>query len=121
MKVYLACAYSHPDVAIRVKRFNEINVVAAKLMNKGYVVFSPISHSHPVEATGWLKKKDWEFWKRQDEPLLDWADQLWVYTSSGWLDSVGVQCELEMARAKGKPVKFIGPKDIDKVEECLIS
>ena len=118
MKIYLATPYSHKDLSVRIDRFNKINVIAAKLIKKGYVVFSPISHSHPIEQTGRLGETDWAFWKAQDEPLVDWCDQIWIVTMDGWIDSVGVQCELEMAFDKGIPVRFLNPGDIDKVEQC---
>ena len=49
--VYLAVPYSHPDTAIRELRFYEANVAAAKLMQVGWLVFSPISHTlSPVDG-----------------------------------------------------------------------
>ena len=123
MKVYLATPYSHKDKAISAMRFRRINEVAAKLMKKGYIVYSPISATHPIAETGLLPDfadgthmDNWRFWQRQDEPFIDWADELWVYTTYGWLDSVGVQGEIEMAAAKGKLVRFICPEDIDMVD-----
>ena len=40
-KIYLATPYSHRDPEIRRARFDEVNKIAAKLMCKGYLVFTP--------------------------------------------------------------------------------
>ena len=48
--VYLATPYSHPDSGVREFRFVESCATAAKLMNIGFPVVSPIAHSHPIAA-----------------------------------------------------------------------
>lgn len=108
MKLYLATPFSHKDRHVMLERFNVVNKVAAKLMANGYIVYSPISHTHPISEAGSLPT-DWEFWKEQDSPFLEWCDELWVLVVNGWRDSVGVQAEIEEARELNKPVRFIGP------------
>jgi nucleoside 2-deoxyribosyltransferase len=46
-KIYLAGPYSHWNPAVRAIRFHKLNEKAAELLNAGFLVFSPISHSHP--------------------------------------------------------------------------
>lgn len=108
-KVYLAIPYSYnPDRA-----FEVANKVSARLMNDGYTVFSPISHSHPV--ADYLDDKlrfDHEFWMRQDLPLVAWADELHVvcigeYGSELIDKSRGVQAEMLYAKQLGKTIKII--------------
>jgi nucleoside 2-deoxyribosyltransferase len=111
IKVYLACPYSAPCLMLRHERFQAANNVAARLMNQGYVVFSPISMSHPIAETCALPKS-WEFWARQDLPFLSWADELHVLKLTGWHASTGVSAEIGRARDIGKPIIYIDPVDI---------
>lgn len=111
-KIYLATAYSHPDKKVRLARFEAVNRKAAELMVRGYVVFSPISHSHPV--ANYIPQEhvcSWEFWKTQDFPLIEWADELWVMDIPGWQESVGVTAEIEHAQKLRMPVVFTRLED----------
>lgn len=108
-KVYLATPYSDPDPGIRNKRFLAVNKVAGELMVQGNLVFSPISHTHPIALAGDLPK-GWEFWKDYDFTFInDWADEVYVLTLDGWEDSIGVTAEIKLAEALGKPVVFLTP------------
>jgi hypothetical protein len=107
MLVYLAVPYSHPSASIRQERFERVNEVAARMMQDGIAVFSPISHSHPIEMHMNGVKLCWEFWQNQDLPILKACDELWVLTIDGWLESVGVTGEIEHAEALGIPIRYI--------------
>jgi len=118
MKVYLATPYSHPNPAVSQARFEAINRVAACIINEGHVVYSPISHTHPIAMTGLLPEEaegtcgeNWEFWEEQDMPFLDWCDELWVYMADGWEESTGVDQEITMILAAEKPVRYISESD----------
>lgn len=65
--IYLAIPYTwNPE-----KSFEIANKIAAKLMTDGYVVFSPISHSHPIaEQMVPSSKTDYDLWMKQDLPIL---------------------------------------------------
>ena len=56
MKIYLAIPYS----GMAEESFRIANEVSAKLMNEGHIVFSPISHSHPIAIAHNLPT-DWIF------------------------------------------------------------
>jgi len=45
-KAYLCAPYSHPDPKVREARVDAADMMAAQLMEQGYIVFSPLSHSH---------------------------------------------------------------------------
>ena len=107
MKIYLACPYSHPVQNVRNKRFIDANFQAAELMSEGHIVFSPISHSHPVAKTGMLDALDLDFWLKQDLSFIEWCDSVYVMTIDGWSSSKGIQAEVEFARKIGKPIHFI--------------
>lgn len=108
--IYLACPYSNKIGSIKYKRFKTVNKVAAKLMKKGYCIFSPISHSTPIELHGKVHG-DWNFWKKQDSCILERCDRLFVLKLRGWKKSVGVTAEIEIAKKLGIPIKYINKKD----------
>lgn len=102
-KIYLASPYSDPDPAIREHRFSMICEKAGELMNEGYIVYSPIAHSHPIACQCELPT-DWNFWEKFDRAFIEWADEVWVYMLPGWIDSRGVKAEIKIAVKLGKPV-----------------
>lgn len=102
MKLYLSIPYSGMEAT----SFRVANYVAGKLMEQGHTVFSPISHSHPIAAECDLHE-GWEFWKRQDEPFIEWCDELCVVMLKGWKKSKGVHEEIKIAKKLGKPVQYI--------------
>ena len=101
---YLASPYSSPAPAVRHLRFRAALDAAARLMADGHVVFSPIAHSHPIEATCFPDPKPGAFWKAQDEPLLRAASRLIVLQIDGWRESRGIQWEIEVAREIQIPI-----------------
>lgn len=50
--IYLASPYNHPDEKVRIERFKEIVKISARLMKRGWIVYSPIVHNHPIAALG---------------------------------------------------------------------
>lgn len=106
MKVYLAVPYSHEDPKVRELRFNVVNQVAARLIQLGVHVYSPISHTHPIALSGDLPKT-WDFWEEYDRLFLEWADELYVVPLAGWEESKGVQAEMKIAKELGKPVTLL--------------
>lgn len=105
-KIYLAVPYSHPDAAVRQERFELANAKAADLMNQGYIVFSPISHSHPIAVQGTLPL-DFEFWQAMNESFIEWCDKMFVCKIDGWEESVGIKGEIRIADSLGREVLFI--------------
>lgn len=103
--IYLACPYSHNDLAVRESRFDAANRVAAALMRRGEFVFSPLSHSHPMVDYG--LPGGWEFWQRFDRVMLGCCDEVRVLRLPGWEESVGVRAEIAYAKAQGMPVVFL--------------
>lgn len=106
--IYLASPYSHPDPAIRQARHDAVCRYAAKLMRVGLVVFSPIAHSHAIAMIENLPVT-WEFWRKQDEHMLDLASILLVLCLDGWQESVGVQAEIAYAHRRGIEVHLCEP------------
>ena len=86
--IYLAAPYSHQDPAVMEARFQAANHAAAALMRQGYLVFSPISHTHPIAVLGGLPR-DWDYWDRFDRAMLATCSRLVVLMLDGWRVSPG--------------------------------
>ena len=105
-KIYLCVPYSHALQEVRQVRFELVNKLAAQLMVKGNIVFSPISHGHSIAQAGSLPT-DWKFWKQTSMSFISWADEVHVYMLEGWKESIGVTKEIEYARALQTPIFYI--------------
>lgn len=109
---YLAVPYTfaHADArvqaAVQETRFEIVNAVAATLIKEGHLIYSPISHSHPIFQSG-VAGGDWETWKKLDLALLAVCKRLLVLRLDGWKESEGVQSEIVEARRLGIRVKYI--------------
>lgn len=106
--IYLAVPYSHPDPHVRQSRFDAVNIAAARLMNAGAMVFSPISQTHPIALVGDLPK-DWKYWEAYDRRILGICTSLTVLMLPGWEESTGVSAEIKIARQNNLPINYIYP------------
>jgi hypothetical protein len=80
--------------SIMATRCDEADKAAAWLMEQGYVVLSPISHSHGIAqhmAPG--KRVDHALWMKQDRPFVRASDVMVVLTLDGWRESKGIEHE----------------------------
>ena len=75
--IYLACPYSHTDPEIREFRFRQVNEAASRLMKMGKIVFSPISHTHPIALAGDLPL-GWDYWESFDRAYLEASQEVVV-------------------------------------------
>lgn len=115
MRIYLSSPYSHRDPAVMEARYKEAVKAAATLMQRGYIVFSPIAHSHAI-GLECNTATDHEFWLRQDMPWLEKSDVLLILQLDGWATSRGVKEELEFAYNKGIPVLVAPASDIGDID-----
>lgn len=114
--IYLAGPYSHADPKVRAARFQALTQVAARLMNEGHVVHSPITHGHTIHLRHTMPET-WDFWRVQSLRMLEQAALMVVVMIPGWEESTGVAAEIEHAEALGIPVVYvemvIGDQDDD--------
>ena len=113
--IYLASPYTPLGVTdplqraiIREDRFSAVCNAAAKLMQAGKVTFCPIAHSHPIEKH-FVSPEGGEFWKKQDEPYLNFCTELVVLMLPGWEESTGVQHEIAEAKLRKIPISYMEP------------
>lgn len=110
-KIYLAVPYSGTDKQ-RQERFEKVNKVAVKLMEQGNIVYSPITHSHPLTEQCGLPK-GWEYWKNHNTSFIKWCDELYILILDGWEESVDIKAEIKIAATYEKKVKYID-------EDCYV-
>jgi hypothetical protein len=79
-------------------------------MAQGHIVFSPITHSHPVATIGKLPHLAHSFWLRQDKFWVDACSEVWVYEGYPFLKSYGVLQELSWALKDKKPIYLCDKK-----------
>lgn len=112
---YLASPYSvkyplsqHQALLLRLKRYEKVCKLAAVLMKNGENIFCPIAHSHAIETIGMpgeLYGQD--FWLKQDFAVLAQAKELIVFMMDGWKDSNGIKAEIEFAKERDIPIRYI--------------
>lgn len=104
--IYLATPYSHPDKHRVELRFEMACEIAGSLMQKGYIVFCPISHTHPVAVHNPdMPQFDPDYWIEFDRFFLEACDEMVIAdTMNGWENSRGIQKEIKIAKELGKPI-----------------
>ena len=95
-KIYLAAPYMHRAPLIMEIRAKKVDQKAAELMEAGYRVFSPLSHSVPISRYCTVDQ-DHDFWMQQDLWILKVCDELHILCLDGWERSVGVRIERDLA------------------------
>lgn len=107
--IYLASPYSHPDISVRERRIYWVTQAAAAMARRGELVYSPLTHSHPIALAGDLPG-GWDYWRAHDEWMLERCSVLAVLMLPGWRESVGVQAEIALARKRGIPITMVEGK-----------
>lgn len=108
MKIYVASPYSDEDAMVRQQRWREVCWLLAQLVQKHptYIFYSPIAHWH-ITALNHDLPKDHKFWENQNETMIDWADQVWIYCLPGWENSKGIKSEITYVARQSKRIEFI--------------
>jgi len=112
--IYLACPYTDKDPKVRLSRFELATAAAATLVRRGFIVFSPITMTHPLDVV--LAGRDTlgsDFWVQFDEAFMNKCSEIVVLQIEGWEHSSGVRREIEYFKQRGKPVSFMQESDIE--------
>ncbi len=112
--IYLASPYSYTTGATVAANqlmmewnFQKVSEIAFEFMQKGYVVFCPIAHSHPVAMYGDPDvQEDWRFWSKQDLEMLSRCDALVQACMPLWSKSQGAKAERTYADYLGMHVSY---------------
>ena len=117
-RIYLASPYSHADETRRADRFAAVALATAYMMEEyGYIVYSPIVHSHVV-AQYLDNELDHKFWLTQDRSHIATCAALWVYKLEGWDTSFGVSWEIGLCNGLLIPVEYL---EVDEVHDWAVS
>lgn len=105
-------AYGDADLGkatgnMKTRRYKAACKKAAELMDEGYVVFSPIAHSHSVEKEGMKEVRTGDFWLDQDLEIVRRCDKVFVYMLPGWDKSRGIAREVACAEQNNIPIEYI--------------
>ena len=117
--IYLASPYSHPDAAVRSRRYLAACRAAVNLLRSGETVFSPVVQGHALSRLG--LPTNWAFWQRHDEEYLRRCDELVVLTLDGWRESQGVAAEVQLAQRLGKVVRYYPETSPPGRDVCAVS
>lgn len=101
--IYLASPYSHPRREVREQRAATAARVAASLMWRGMMVFSPVAHSHAVALAGALPA-EFAFWREWCLEMLARCDEMLIIPMPGYEESAGIAAETARATELGKAV-----------------
>lgn len=91
--------FAHPYSDDPPNNFKLANERALKLLNSGYHVFSPITHSYPLEL---IENHDYEFWMELDELILPKCYGLIL--APNWKNSKGCIREFKRATELRMPI-----------------
>lgn len=116
-KIYLAIPYT----GMQESSYQQANIASVLLLNEGYNVFSPITHSHPLTSLENLSvPHTWDYWQNIDYQFVDWADEMWVLCPEEGSDrihkSTGVMAEIKYAEEHGKSINFFRVEDFKIVK-----
>ena len=108
LDVYIAIPYTHHDPRIVHQRYMLATEYAGILIHRGLLVYSPITHSHPIAKICHLPT-DFEYWKRLDMFYIQHCREIHVIMADGWRESIGVQAEILAAETLGRKVVHVDP------------
>jgi len=114
--IYVGCPYSHKwRRPVWFLRYYLVTYITAALMrdNPEEVYFSPITHSHPLQAKN-LTPHTYEYWVDiQDEGFMDVSYKMVAVLMPGWSKSPGLAHELRHFRIHSKQIESVDPYDFE--------
>lgn len=106
MIIYLATPYSDPDPRVIWERYRAACKYSAYALMNGELIYSPIVYCHQL-AVQYGLNGDWAMWKTFDEAFIAKCSELRVLKLEGWVDSIGVNAEIDIANRLNIPVTYV--------------
>lgn len=106
---YLATPYSKYEAGIHMA-FVDASVFAAKLMQNGVKVYSPIAHMHPIAMYGNIDPLNHDIWLPFDEAIMTVCEALLVAEMPGWQESKGIRHEIKFFATRNRPIHYLDPE-----------
>jgi hypothetical protein len=92
--------------------FKDAAALAARLIQYGHQVYSPIAHGHPLAVHGGIDPLDAALWLEQQLPMMKRCDALLVAHLPGFGKSRGIAFEVGVFARAGKPIFDLDPADL---------
>jgi len=109
--LYVASPYTHVEAEIRDARFAAVCRAMVKLIADGWLAYSPIAHTIPLNQHGGAGST-WQDWSDYDLRFIRQCHAGFaILKLDGWKISVGVTAELEAARRWELPLFSIVQND----------
>ena len=88
--------------------FNLCNIRGGELIEKGYMIYSPISHTHTIHVSNpqFLANNEYELWLKLDNLIIDKTDFDGIILAPEWESSNGCKKEKLIFEGKGLEVLF---------------
>ena len=106
---YIASPYSKYEQGLDAA-CRDVCRITAELVKRGIPCFSPIAHTHPIAIHSGMDPLAHDIWLPADEPMMRSAHGIIIAKMTGWLESYGVNYEIDYFLASNKPVLFIDPE-----------
>lgn len=92
--------------------FNICCIRAAELYKRGYMVYAPISHTHPIHTRDpkFLKDNEYDLWIEYDKLMMEKCKFDGLILAPGWESSPG--CKFEHDEFKKKNLEILLYEDI---------
>lgn len=108
---YLATPFTRYEMGLDAACY-DATAIAAKLVDKGFRVFPPITAGHNMAKVGYLDPVDDELWTWYNRGFVEKADACIVACLPGWEESDGVAHEIATFLMAGKPVVYLDVESI---------
>jgi len=87
--------------------FHVANKIAAYFLSQGEVVYSPITHSHPIHFYMNGMGNDHDLWMKYDEVMSSYCNRIYIICKGNWKKSKGVMREMGWFKRDKKPIFLI--------------
>jgi len=80
---------------------------SGELLERGYNIYSPIAHTHPIHKASptFLARREHDMWYRLDNEFIAKTDWAGIILAPGWDESKGCIAECGQFVLRGLPVK----------------
>lgn len=118
---YFCHPYSSETEEGRIANFELCARRSARLLLKGYCIFNPVVHSHPIEMAcpemlKWPYEDRWNFWLNIDIAIIKYTAFTGLILAPGWCESRGCIKEYEWflshKQPNGKSYKILKYNDL---------
>ena len=110
--IYLASPYSKYPAGIE-RAFEDISAIAGALLVRGYRVYSPIAHTHPIATYAKLDAYDHIIWLPFDQAIMAACGAMMIAKMETWDKSYGISEEIKFFSAAGKPIYWLDPETLE--------